>query len=99
MATFTGPELCGLTATDAVAALKSGDVSPTEMLEAALDRAKFNQRINSLKKPSHGQILLGSRQGWYEFSEKMIRGYVRLRAAEVGVDLGTDHPRALRAAD
>lgn len=57
-----------------------------------LERPKFNSRINSLKKPSHGEILTGTRQGWYEFSEKMIRGYVRLRAAQVGVNLGVDHP-------
>lgn len=57
-----------------------------------LDRDKFNQRINSLKQDSHGSILYGSRQGWYEFSEKMIRGYVRLRAAQHGVDLARDHP-------
>ncbi|MEL7255031.1 MAG: ATP-binding protein [Pseudomonadota bacterium] len=58
-----------------------------------LPREKFNQRINRLKKPSHGEILLGNRQGWYEFTEKMIRGYVRLRAAQRGVNLGADHPR------
>lgn len=59
-----------------------------------LSRERFNARINSLKKPSHGEILKGSRQGWYEFSEKMIRGYVRLRAAQAGVSLGADHPRS-----
>lgn len=68
--------------------------------ENALDRAKFNQRINRLKQPSHACILTGSRQGWYEFTEKMIRGYVRLRAEQAGVVLEVDHPamkRRLRA--
>jgi len=60
--------------------------------ETALDRRKFNQRINSLKKESHAAILTGSRQGWYEFSEKMIRGYVRLKAEQNGVELALDHP-------
>ena len=62
----------------------------------ALDRDKFNQRINSLKQPSHASILTGTRQGWYEFTEKMIRGYVRLRAEQEGVLLEVDHP-ALRS--
>jgi hypothetical protein len=58
----------------------------------SLDRSTFNQRINSLKQVSHGSILTGSRQGWYEFTEKMIRGYVRLRAEQAGIDLASDHP-------
>lgn len=62
----------------------------------ALDRKKFNQRLNSLKKQSHGGILIGSRSGWYEFAEKMIRGYVRLRAETSGVALDIDHPSAPR---
>lgn len=62
--------------------------------EDALSRQKFNQRLNSLKKPSHANILTGSRAGWYEFTEKMVRGYVRLRAESVGVALGSDRPAA-----
>lgn len=60
--------------------------------QEALDRDRFNQRINSLKQPSHASILTGTRQGWYEFTEKMIRGYVRLRAEQEGVLLEVDHP-------
>lgn len=63
-----------------------------ERPEDALDRDKFNQRINSLKQPSHSRILTGTRQGWYEFTEKMIRGYVRLRAEQAGALLEVDHP-------
>ncbi|MFT3974628.1 MAG: ATP-binding protein [Amaricoccus sp.] len=59
-----------------------------------LDRKKFNQRINSLKSPAHASILKGSRSGWYEFTEKMIWGYVRLRAERAGVSLDRDHPAA-----
>ena len=62
----------------------------------ALDRARFNQRINSLKQPSHGAILSATRQGWYEFTEKVIRGYIRLRAEQDGVILEADHPAAPR---
>lgn len=59
---------------------------------AALDRDRFNQRINSLKQPSHASILSATRQGWYEFSEKVVRGYVRLKAEQSGVILEFDHP-------
>jgi len=62
----------------------------------ALDRAKFNQRINSLKQRSHASILTGTRAGWYEFTEKVIRGYVRLRAEQEGVVLEVDHPAMRR---
>lgn len=57
-----------------------------------LDRSKFNQRINALKKDSHAKILTGSRAGWYEYTEMMIRGYVRLRAEQQGIELEDDHP-------
>lgn len=38
MSDFTGPELCALTACDAVALLRKGEVNPAEMLDAALAR-------------------------------------------------------------
>lgn len=60
--------------------------------DAALERAKFNQRINRLKQEAHACILSGSRAGWYEFTEKMIRGYVRLKAEQNDVELAADHP-------
>lgn len=55
-------------------------------------RKKFNGRINRLKTPAHGSILIGTRAGWYEFRENIVRGYVRLRAEEAGVPLEVDHP-------
>jgi uncharacterized protein len=61
-----------------------------------LEREKFNQRINSLKQASHASILSGTRQGWYEFAEKMIRGYVRLKAEQAKVVLEVDHPAGRR---
>ncbi len=62
----------------------------------ALDRNKFNTRMNSLKQPSAGAILSANRTGWYEFTEKVIRGYVRLRAEQAHVQLEVDHPMARR---
>jgi len=67
-------------------------------LDNPLDRGHFNQRLNSLKQPSHASILSGTRQGWYEFAEKMIRGYVRLRAEQEGLVLEADHPAVPRRA-
>lgn len=49
MTTYTGHELCALSAVDAVDALKKGDVSPTELLEASLTRiAEVEPDINAL---------------------------------------------------
>ena len=56
-----------------------------------LDRDKFNHRLNALKGESHGQVLSGTRTGWYEFSEPMVRGYCRLKAEEGGFHLGLEY--------
>jgi Cdc6-like AAA superfamily ATPase len=61
-----------------------------------LTRDKFTQRINALKRSAHGQILKGSRQGWYEFREPVMRGYVRLQAEAQNVELGADHASEYR---
>ncbi len=65
--------------------------------EEPLDRTKFNQRLNALKKESHASILIGTRQGWYEFREKMLRGYVRLKAEQAKVRLYGDHPNIINS--
>lgn len=56
-----------------------------------IPKEQFYQRLNSLKKPAHGSILYGNRQGWYGFKENIVRGYVRLRAERAGVRIGVDH--------
>jgi uncharacterized protein len=61
-----------------------------------LPRDRFTQRINALKRATHGSILKGSRQGWYEFREPVMRGYVRLQAEALGVELGADHASEYR---
>lgn len=63
---------------------------------ARLSREKFNQRLNALKRKSHGEVLVGNRQGWYHFRESMLRGYARLRAEQDGYELMVDHPLAAR---
>lgn len=57
-----------------------------------LSLKQFQNRMNALKTPAHGSILTGTRQGWYECTEKMMRGYARLRASEQGIELEAEHP-------
>lgn len=38
-----------------------------------LPRAQFYQRMNRMKEPALGSIVVGTRSGWYEFREKMMR--------------------------
>jgi hypothetical protein len=64
--------------------------------QTRLSRDRFNQRLNALKTPSHGSVLIGTRQGWYRFRESMLRGYVRLKAEQEGVQLIIDHPLGSR---
>jgi hypothetical protein len=61
-----------------------------------LPREKFNARINNLKTPASGSIVTGSRTGWYEYREKMMRGYARLRSEQQGVELESEHPLQAR---
>jgi hypothetical protein len=56
-----------------------------------LPRDRFNQRMNALKQPAHGQVLKANRTGWYGFTENIVRGYVRLRAQNKGIELEVDH--------
>jgi uncharacterized protein len=57
-----------------------------------MDRSSVVTRLNTLKGASCGRILKNSngRRGWYEFRESIMRGYVRLRAEEKGVELAVD---------
>ncbi|WP_145008699.1 AAA family ATPase [Pseudomonas oryzihabitans] len=69
--------------------------NPQETL-TPIDRKKFSQRLNTLTKPSHGSVLKkmsDNRTGWYQFSENMLRGYVRLLAETNGVQLWMDEAK------
>lgn len=55
-----------------------------------LERTVFAKRLSGLKSPSCGRILTSPRQKWTEFQENMIRGYVRLRAEDQGVELAQE---------
>lgn len=53
-----------------------------------LNKATFSNRLNRLKLESHGNILSATGGGWYQYSDNIVRGYVRLKAQEDGVEIG-----------
>lgn len=55
-----------------------------------LTKPLFSQRLNSLKGERHGEIIVGTGAGWYEFRENIVRGFVRLRAESLGVSIGVE---------
>jgi uncharacterized protein len=57
----------------------------------ALTREQLNSRLNNFKREAYGQILMSRTRAWYEFTEKRMRGYARLRAARKGIMLKSDH--------
>jgi hypothetical protein len=57
-----------------------------------LTKQKFYGRMNDMKKKARGEVLAGNRSGWYEFTEKMMRGYARMRATQEGIELEAEHP-------
>ena len=53
-----------------------------------LDIKKFSTRIRNLLKDEYGPILAhGLKKGQYIYKEKMLRGYVRLRAEQQNIEL------------
>jgi hypothetical protein len=57
-----------------------------------LTEAQFRARIYNLCKDKYGEILSGNGRGWYEYTEKMMRGYARLKAEANEIELYPDHP-------
>jgi hypothetical protein len=55
-----------------------------------LTKEQFYSRMNSLKTERHGNILNAKGAGWYEFTENIVRGYVRLKAENEGIQLGRE---------
>ena len=64
-----------------------------------MTKEQFDQRLAKLKTDSHANILHWRGAGWYEFRENMMRGFVRIKAMEAGVDLGIDHHKANKSAE
>ena len=55
-----------------------------------LSKENLNQRLLSLKKDSHGKIVVGHGSGWFSFRENIMRGYVRLDAENKGMPIGIE---------
>jgi uncharacterized protein len=55
-----------------------------------LAKEKLNQRLLSLRKESHGKIVIGYGSGWFSFRENIMRGYVRLDAETKGIPIGIE---------
>ncbi len=67
-------------------------VSSNEKTPDPLDRTRFNRKLNALKAARHGQVVTGTRAGWYKFATPMLRGYCRLLAQRYGIQLGMEQP-------
>lgn len=59
--------------------------------EPPQDRHAFVGRLQSLKSASCGHILTSNRRTFYRFRENILRGYVRLRAEDQGLELARDY--------
>jgi uncharacterized protein len=62
--------------------------------EQPMDEQTFYRQLATLKAPACGRILRGqskTSRNWYQFTESIVRGYVRLRAEENGVALATEY--------
>ncbi|WP_299849278.1 hypothetical protein [uncultured Roseovarius sp.] len=57
-----------------------------------LEKQKMNVRLSSFKRDSFSKIISSDRRAWYEFPQKMMRGYARLRASRKDIHLDPDHP-------
>jgi Cdc6-like AAA superfamily ATPase len=56
-----------------------------------LAKETLNTRFHSLRKDGHGRVVVNKGAGWFAFRENIIRGYVRLKAQEQGIQLGRDN--------
>ncbi|MGL3210939.1 hypothetical protein [Bradyrhizobium sp. BR 1433] len=70
----------------------AANLSASDWRCRTLTEAQFRARVYNLCKDKYGQILSGNGRGWYEYTEKMMRGYARLKAEAEGIELYPDHP-------
>lgn len=59
------------------------------LVDQTLLQTKFSEHVRKLKDKSYGEMLkqVDNRPGWYTYSEKMLRGYVRMQAEANGIEL------------
>jgi AAA domain len=56
-----------------------------------LSEQKFRNHLNALTKINSGNVLEKVRAGWYEYTDPLFRSYVRLRAEQESIELGSHH--------
>lgn len=55
----------------------------------------YTARVRNLLKPEYGQILIkGTKQGYYHFREKMLRGYIRMQAEANRIEIISEESTA-----
>ena len=59
--------------------------------EQPMDRGQVVAHLQALKSASCGKILASNRRTFYHFRESILRGYVRLRAEDHGLELARDY--------
>jgi hypothetical protein len=65
-----------------------------------LERARFAAQLRKLRGAAYGSLLTqpqGGRQGLYTYTEKMLRGYVRMQAEANGIALTGEQPARKQA--
>ncbi len=58
--------------------------------KTSMTRTNLNQRLLSLRKDNHSNVVTGHGSGRFSFREGVMRGYVRLRAETEGVELSPE---------
>jgi len=57
---------------------------------STMDQKTLNARLLTLRKPTHGQVVVGYGSGYFAFRESVLRGYARLKAETEGIELTPD---------
>ena len=57
-----------------------------------LPKNRMTPRLHKFREEAFSSIVVSDRRSWFEFSQKMMRGYARLRASRSSVHLDPDHP-------
>lgn len=55
-----------------------------------LDQTTLNARLLTLRKPTHGEVVVGYGSGYFAFRENVMRGFARLKAESEGIELTPD---------
>jgi len=58
--------------------------------KSRLSKELLNNRLLRLREDSHANVLVGHGSGWFSFRENVMRGYVRLRAETLGIELAPE---------